>query len=92
MKTQLTDCYDLLVKQLTEIDQLLFMSEHDQFEQELPILRMRQKKELDNLQDKWILKGGTGSELFGWEEASVMNRAIAGYTTTRTPNGMRSSE
>jgi hypothetical protein len=42
MKTQFTECYDLLVKQLTEIDQLLFMSEHDKFEQELPILRIRQ--------------------------------------------------
>ena len=57
MKTQFTECYDLLVKHLTEIDQLLFMPEHDQFEQELPTLRMRQKKELDYLQDKLILKG-----------------------------------
>jgi hypothetical protein len=54
---------------------------------------MRQKKELDNIQDKWILKGGgTEKKLFGWEEAPVMNRVIAGYTTTRTPEGMRSSE
>ena len=57
MKTQFTECYDLLVKHLTEIDQLLFMPEHDHFEQELPTLRMRQKKELDHLQDKLILKG-----------------------------------
>ena len=76
MKTQFTECYELLAKHLTEIDQLLFMSEHDQFEQELPTLRMRQKKELDHLQDQWILKWGTGSELFGWEEAIVMNRSI----------------
>jgi len=66
-----------MVKHLTEIDQLLFMSKHDQFEQELPILRIRQKKELDNVQDKWILKGRTKRELFGWEEAPVMSRAIA---------------
>jgi hypothetical protein len=77
MKTQLTDCYDLLIKQFTEIDQLLFMSKHNQCEQELPILRIRQKKELDNLQDKWIFKGGTESKSFGWEEAPVMSRAIA---------------
>ena len=92
MKTQFTECYDLLIRHLTEIDQLLFMSEHNQFEQELPIVRIRQKRELDNLQDKWILKGRTKRELFGWEEAPVMNRVIAGYTTTRTPEGMRSSE
>jgi hypothetical protein len=93
MKTQFTDCYDLLIKQFTEIDQLLSMSEHDRFDQELPTLRMRQKKELDNIQDKWILTGGgTEKKLFGWEEAPVMNRVIAGYTTTRTPEGMRSSE
>ena len=77
MNTQFTECYDLLIKHLTEIDQLLFMSEHDQCEQELPIMRMRQKKEWGDLQDKCILKGGTGSALFGREEAPVMNRAIA---------------
>jgi len=53
------------------------MSKYDQFEQELPILRIRQKKELDNVQDKWILKGRTKRESFGWEEARVKSRAMA---------------
>ena len=58
MRNHFTESYDLLVKELTEIDQLLFMSVHDQFEQQYFILRSRQKREWDDLQDKWIFEGG----------------------------------
>ncbi len=77
MKTPFTDCYDFLVKQLAEIDRLLLFSAHGQFERQFFILRLRQKKEWDDLQDKLVLKGGAESKSFRWEQAPVMNRAKA---------------
>jgi hypothetical protein len=46
MKNQFTESYDLLVKELTEIDQLLLMSVHDQFEQQFFDLEIKTEERM----------------------------------------------